>query len=116
MIGNSFGNRKNLDLSNIINVETLPPVVRIRRYPSRKMKLIDLPYAYCSTGRRSSAYVNLIQIEQLIKGGRTIEVRSYVHDRDETTQVLTSLLLEKYQNAMKQESADSLTERVRGLL
>lgn len=64
-------------------------VIEIRRYPNRR--LYD---------RSRGAYVTLGDIEELVRGGRTVEVRDSKTGEDLTRQVLTQILLERHPDKM----------------
>jgi polyhydroxyalkanoate synthesis repressor PhaR len=58
--------------------------IQIKRYPNRRF------YA-----RNTSKYVTLPEIEQMIRDGRTIEVRDSQSDEEITHAVLTQIILER---------------------
>lgn len=58
--------------------------IQIKRYPNRRF------YA-----RNTSKYVTLPEIEQMIREGRTIEVRDSQSDEEITHAVLTQIILER---------------------
>src|SRR5438270_11927679 len=65
-------------------------VVPIKRYPNRRFY-----------DRKSSKYVTLQEIEDLVRGGQTIEVRDSRNDEDLTRVVLTQILLERQPERME---------------
>src|SRR4051794_29446121 len=64
-------------------------IVPIKRYPNRRFY-----------DRSSSKYITLQEIEDLVRGGRTIEVRDSKNDEDLTRVVLTQILLERHPQRM----------------
>jgi polyhydroxyalkanoate synthesis repressor PhaR len=69
---------------------TGPEIVPIKRYPNRRFY-----------DRKSSKYVTLQEIEELVRGGRTIEVRDSRNDEDLTRVVLAQILLERQPERME---------------
>jgi len=65
-------------------------IVPIKRYPNRRFY-----------DRKSSRYVTLQDIEELVRGGQTIEVRDSRSDEDLTRVVLTQILLERQPERME---------------
>jgi len=65
-------------------------IVPIKRYPNRRFY-----------DRKSSKYVTLQEIEELVRGGQTIEVRDSRNDEDLTRVVLTQILLERQPQRME---------------
>jgi len=64
-------------------------IVPIKRYPNRRFY-----------DRKSSKYVTLQDIEELVRGGQTIEVRDSRSQEDLTRVVLTQILLERQPERM----------------
>jgi len=64
-------------------------IVPIKRYPNRRFY-----------DRKSSKYITLQEIEELVRGGHTIEVRDSKNDEDLTRVVLTQILVERYPERM----------------
>jgi polyhydroxyalkanoate synthesis repressor PhaR len=64
-------------------------IVPIKRYPNRRFY-----------DRKSRKYVTLQEIEDLVRGGQTIEVRDSRNDEDLTRVVLTQILLERHPERM----------------
>src|SRR4051794_7533650 len=65
-------------------------IVPIKRYPNRRFY-----------DRRSSRYVTLQEIEELVRDGQTIEVRDSRSDEDLTRVVLAQILLERQPERME---------------
>lgn len=65
-------------------------VVLINRYPNRRF--------YDRSQRR---HVTLGEIEEMVRGGRTVEVRDTKTGEDLTRQVLTQILLERHPDKME---------------
>jgi polyhydroxyalkanoate synthesis repressor PhaR len=65
-------------------------IVPIKRYPNRRFY-----------DRKSRKYVTLQEIEDLVRGGQTIEVRDSRNDEDLTRIVLTQILLERHPERME---------------
>jgi polyhydroxyalkanoate synthesis repressor PhaR len=65
-------------------------IVPIKRYPNRRFY-----------DRKSSKYVTLQEIEELVNKGNTIEVRDSRNDEDLTRVVLTQILLERHPERME---------------
>src|SRR4029079_10323557 len=71
------------------NFSSKSEIVPIKRYPNRRFY-----------DRKSSRYVTLQDIEELVRGGQTIEVRDSRNDEDLTRVVLTQILLERQPERM----------------
>ena len=63
--------------------------ILIKRYPNRRY------YA-----RSSSKYVSLKEIEEMVQGGQTVEVRDSQTDEDITQSVLTQLIMDQHPEKM----------------
>jgi polyhydroxyalkanoate synthesis repressor PhaR len=68
---------------------TMSDIVPIKRYPNRRFY-----------DRKSRKYVTLQEIEDLVRGGQTIEVKDSRNDEDLTRVVLTQILLERHPERM----------------
>lgn len=103
-------------LSNLVGIENLGPVVKIIYYQNRKMRAEGLDHCILSNGKKTAAYVNLDQIEALIRGGREIQVITYPHGKDLTNSVLASIAARKYRQNLENLPTDELSSRIRNLI
>tara|TARA_R110002096_G_scaffold67332_4_gene163309 strand:- start:7022 stop:7549 length:528 start_codon:yes stop_codon:yes gene_type:complete len=69
--------------------------VQIKRYPNRRFYARDSKNA-----RGTKSYVSLGQIEELICGGKTVEITDSQSGKDITRSVLTQIILERQPDKM----------------
>jgi polyhydroxyalkanoate synthesis repressor PhaR len=80
-----------------------PPVVELRRYPSRKLY-----------NKTESRYVRLPDVAELIRGGASIRVEDTETGEDVTRQVLLQIIMEQETQADRAIlSSDLLTDMIR---